>query len=266
MSYEAIIYDVSDGVATITLNRPETRNALNQAMYRDLIRALRSSERDEAVRAIIITGNGKGFCSGQDLVELEELRSSGISVGDSLRTGLNVIAHTIRTLEKPVIGLLNGVAAGAGASLALATDIRLASEDASLVLASFINIGIIPDGGSTYFLAELVGVNKALELSLLADAQNRVSAQQAVELGLVMRVVPAEQLQAEGRALALKFASMATRAIGMTKRAIYNAPTRSLAEALEYEAQVQTGAFRTEDFREGVQAFIEKRAPQFKGR
>lgn len=265
MGYETILYDVKDGVATITLNRPETRNALNQTMYHELMKALREAGRDRAVRAVILTGAGKGFCSGQDLAELETLRASGVSVSDGLRAGLNQLILTMRTLEKPVIGALNGVAAGAGASLALATDLRVASVEASFVFAAFVQIGIIPDGGGTYLLPQLVGVNKALELALLADAQNRVTAEQALTLGIVNRVAPAESFMAEAEALAGRLATMATRAIGFTKRAMYQAADRSLAEALEYEAQVQSGAFRTHDFLEGLQAFLQKRLPQFKG-
>jgi 2-(1,2-epoxy-1,2-dihydrophenyl)acetyl-CoA isomerase len=265
MSYETILYNLADGVARITLNRPESRNALNQVMYRELMAAFREAGRDKTVRAVVLTANGKGFCSGQDLVELETLRQQGISVGDGLRSGLNQLILQLRSLEKPIIGALNGVAAGAGASLALATDLRIASSEASFVFAAFVNIGIIPDGGGTFFLPHLIGPSKALELALLADAQNRVTAEQALALGIINQLHPAETFLEQAHTVAVKLASLPTKAIGMTKRAMYRALHVPLADALEYEAQVQEGAFRTHDFREGVAAFLEKRPPQFRG-
>lgn len=266
MAYETILYDVQEGVATITLNRPDRYNALSMQLYEELQHALKQVKRDSSVRAVVLTGAGKGFCSGADLVELQgALMNEEVNVGDVLRAGLNQIMVTIRSLEKPVLCALNGVAAGAGTGLALACDLRIASERASFVFAAFVNIGIIPDGGVTYFLPELVGVSKAYELALLADAKQRLSAQDAHQWGLVNFVVPHEDFQAQSRALATKLASMATRAVGLTKRALYKAPHRTLPQALEAEAQIQTVTFQTRDFQEGVQAFIEKREPVFKG-
>ncbi len=265
MSYETILYEVTDNVALITLNRPDSYNALNNQMYKDLTKALREIERDSAVRAVLLTGTGKGFCSGADLAELNAALSQGFSVGDVLRTGLNPLIMAFRTLEKPVVCALNGVAAGAGASLALACDFRVAGDNASFVFAAFVSIGIIPDGGATYLLRQLVGPARALELAVWANAQNRLTASKALELGVVNRVVPAEALMTEALDMARTLATMATRAIGMTKRAIYRAADRSFIDALDYEAQVQEGAFRTYDFREGVQAFLEKRPANFKG-
>jgi 2-(1,2-epoxy-1,2-dihydrophenyl)acetyl-CoA isomerase len=265
MAYETILYDVADNIATITLNRPETYNALTPPMYRELIDAFRQVQRDNTVRAVLFTGAGKGFCSGADLTSFD-ISSGKIEVGDVLRGGLNQIVMAMRGLEKPIVCALNGVAAGAGASLSLACDFRIASERATYVFAAFLSIGIIPDAGLTYLLPQLVGVGRALELAMMADAQNRVTMDQAYSIGLVNRVVPADELAAESRAYAGKLAQMATRAVGMTKRAMYRAAERSLAEALEYEAQVQDGAFKTEDFREGVSAFLEKRPATFKGK
>jgi 2-(1,2-epoxy-1,2-dihydrophenyl)acetyl-CoA isomerase len=265
MAYETILYEVSDGVATITLNRPESYNALTQPMYRELIDALRQIQKDNAVRAVLLTGAGKGFCSGADLTSFD-VSAGKIEVGDVLRNGLNQIVTAMRSLEKPIVCALNGVAAGAGASLTLACDFRIGSDKATYVFAAFLSIGIIPDAGMTYLLPQLVGVGRALELAMLADAQNRVTMDQAYALGLVNRVIPHDEFAAESRAFALRLAQMATRAVGMTKRAMYKATERTLAEALEYEAQVQDGAFRTEDFKEGVAAFLQKRAAVFQGK
>lgn len=264
MSYETIRYDVSDGVATLTFNRPDKRNALNPPMYKEIMHALKQVRRDNDVRALILTGAGKGFCSGADLTTIDITQNKN-TVGDYLREGLNRIALSLHTLEKPVIAAVNGVAAGAGAGLALACDLRVASDEASFVFAAFVNIGIIPDSGTTYFLPQLVGTSRAFELALLADAGNRLGAQQALEWGIVNRVVAADDLHDEAQALGSQLANMATRAIGLTKRAMYRAVDRTLADALEYEAQLQTAAFETHDFREGVQAFLEKRDPEFIG-
>ncbi len=265
MTYEAILYDVHEGVATLTLNRVETRNALNSAMYRDLKHALETVKNSRDVRAVVLTGNGKGFCSGQDLAELNELVGQGMTVSDMLRANLNQMILDMRALEKPIIGAVNGVAAGAGGSLALATDIRVASQEASFVFAAFVNIGIIPDGGGTYLLPQLVGASKALELAWLADAQHRISAQEALQLGIINRVASHDSFLSEAQELAQRLAKMATLALGQTKKAVYQAMERSLAQALDHEATTQGRMFQTHDFSEGVQAFLEKRPAQFKG-
>lgn len=264
MTYETILYAVSDAMATITLNRPDKYNALNHQMEQELIHVFKQIARDETIRCVILTGAGKGFCSGADLTAID-LTDANFDIGDHLRDGLNRVALAIRALELPVICAINGVAAGAGTGLALACDFRIASYDASFVFAAFVNIGLVPDTGITYFLPKLVGTSKALELALTADARNKVSAEYAHELGIVNHLAPHDDLMDEAHKLAGRLARMATTAVGLTKRAIYRADVQDLAASLETEAQLQTITFRTDDFKEGVTAFIEKRAPQFTG-
>jgi 2-(1,2-epoxy-1,2-dihydrophenyl)acetyl-CoA isomerase len=263
MSYENLLYEVNNRVATITINRPETYNSLSLATISELIQALKAARRDHDVRAIILTGTGNGFSSGADLNELTD--NQNLNITEVLRGGLNVLAMLMRSTEKPIICALNGVAAGAGSSIALAADYRIASENASFVFAAFLNIGLVPDGGGTYFLQQLVGPAKALELMLLADAKNRLSADDALRLGVVNRVVSHDALMPEARAIAQKLAAMPTKAIGLTKRALYRSAERNIADALDYEAQLQGIAFDTVDHAEGVAAFREKRDPVFIG-
>lgn len=264
MGYETILYEVADGVATITLNRPESYNALTLGALKEINRAFKNARSDRAVRAVVLTGAGKGFCSGADLAEVSA-NPDAFDIKEALRTGLNVLTVQIRALEKPVVCAINGVAAGAGASIPLAADYRIASEKAGFVFAAFVNIGLIPDAGLTHMLPQFVGVGKAMELVLFADAKNRVTAEEALKLGLVNRVVAHDDLLSETDVLATRLAQMPTKAIGLTKRALYRASNRSLVEALEYEAQLQGIAFDTEDLREGIAAFLDKRDPVFKG-
>jgi len=251
--------DADAGVATITLNRPDALNALTVPMKQALLAVFRRLERDKAVRAVILTGAGRAFCAGQDL--RERLEPDAAPLGVEVRERYNPIVRAMRNLPKPIVGAINGVAAGAGASLAMACDIRIASDAASFALA-FGRVGLVPDSGATWFLPRLVGATRAAELALLNDS---VSAADAVRLGLVGRVVPAADLATEARAVADRLAAGAPRAIALTKRALNAAWEHDLEAALEYEAHLQDLAGRTKDHAEGMAAFLEKRQPRFTG-
>ena len=251
--------DADSGVATLTLNRPDALNALTVPMKQAVLAALRRVERDKAVRAVILTGAGRAFCAGQDL--RERLQPDAAPLGVEVRERYNPIIRAMRSMPKPIVGAINGVAAGAGASIAMACDLRIASDAASFALA-FGRVGLVPDSGATWFLPRLVGGTRAAELALLGDS---VSAGDAVRLGLVGRVVPADQLGTEARSVAARLAAGAPRAIALTKRALNAAWERDLDAALDYEAHLQDMAGRTKDHAEGLAAFMEKRQPRFTG-
>jgi len=244
-------------VQTITLNRPDVLNALNRALHAALREALKEA-RDPEVRAVVVTGAGRGFCAGQDLTEFRDT----LDVGDSLRATYHPNVLAIRALEKPVIAAVNGACAGAGLSLACACDIRIAADSASFV-PGFIGIGLVPDAGGTYFIRRLLGAPRAFEWM---SSNRRLNATEAHAWGLVSDVVAADGLAARAAELAASFAALPTRGIGMTKRLFDHADTATLEEQLELEAQLQAAATQTEDFREGVAAFLEKRPPNFSGR
>lgn len=251
--------EVADGVATIVLDRPDALNALTVPMKGELLRALRAAARDASVRAIVLTGAGRAFCAGQDLKE--RLAPGAAPLGEEIRERYNPIVLAMRSLEKPIVAAVNGVAAGAGASLAFAADLRIASETASFVLA-FGRIGLIPDSGATWFLPRLLGGARAAEMMLLDDP---VSAAEALRIGLVARVVPPDALAAEAHAIAVRLARGAPRALAYAKRALDGTFERDLPSALDYEAYLQDLAGSTSDHAEGIAAFVEKRPPTFTG-
>lgn len=255
---ETIDYSLEGGVARITLNRPDKLNAFNGQMHKELTDALKRVKKDDEVRAVLLTGAGRAFCSGQDLSDLEE----NVDFSDVLRKRYNPLIETLTSIEKPVVAAVNGTAAGAGVSLALACDFRLAHEKASFVEA-FINIGLVPDSGNLYFLPRIVGHAKALELAVLGE---KVRADKAEELGLVTKVVSADDWDSEVQAFVGRLANMPTKAIGLIKRYLQKSWENDLGEVLENEAYAQKIAGSSEDFQEGVQAFLEKRKPEFKGR
>jgi 2-(1,2-epoxy-1,2-dihydrophenyl)acetyl-CoA isomerase len=256
---EGLRVEVDGPVATLTLDRPEALNALTVPVKVALREALESLDRDPAVRVVILTGAGRAFCAGQDLAEREQPDAAPLEV--EVRERYNPIIRAIRSMGQPVIAAVNGVAAGAGASLALACDLRIAAEEARFVLA-FGRIGLVPDSGATWFLPRLVGSAKAAELALIGEG---VDAAEALRLGLVSAVVPADRLMDEARALAARIAAGAPLALALTKAALQRAMTIDLDEALEGEAKLQGIAGASADHAEGLAAFREKRPPRFGG-
>lgn len=258
-NYQFLRYSVEQGVATITLNRPDVYNALNDEITYELQDALKAVAKDAQVRVVVFTGEGKAFCSGQDLKAASgDQRRSFLQ---SLHKRYNPIVSAMRNLPKPIVCRLNGVAAGAGCSLALACDVIVASEDATLIEV-FINIGLVPDSGSSYFLPRTVGMNKAFEMCSMG---NRVKAAEAVSIGLINKAVPAAELDQAVKFYTDYFAKAPTKSIGLIKKMLNKSVTSTLEEMLEYEAYCQEIAGTSNDYKEGVTAFLEKRKPDFKG-
>ena len=260
MEFQFLTYVKKEGVATVSFNRPEVYNALNDEITYELQDVLKAIAKDDEVRVVVLTGVGKAFCSGQDLKDSS--KQGKRSFMDSLHKRYNPIVAAMRSLPKPIVCRLNGVAAGAGCSLALACDIIVASEEATLIEV-FVNIGLVPDSGSAYFLPRLVGMAKAFELCSMGQ---RVKAQEALHLGLVNKVVAAAELDEAVKQYTDYFAVAPTKAIGLIKKMLNKSTTASLDEMLEYEAYCQEIAGATHDHKEGVQAFLEKRKPAFLGK
>ena len=258
MEFNCLKYNSEHGVTTITLNRPDRFNAFNNEMSYELQDALKSVKRDKECRVVVLTGEGKAFCSGQDL---KDIAGEKRSLSDSLYKRYNPIIKAMRSLSKPIICRLNGVAAGAGCSLALASDFIVASEKASLIEV-FVNVGLVLDSGSSYFLPRVVGSQKAFELATMGS---KVSAQQALEWGMVNRVVAPDQLDQEVAEVASFYAKAPTKAIGMMKAMLNKSTYSDLDTMLQYEAYCQEIAGNSTDYKEGVTAFNEKRKPEFKG-
>ncbi|HEY6057670.1 MAG TPA: enoyl-CoA hydratase-related protein [Candidatus Limnocylindrales bacterium] len=257
--YEVLRYEIDESIATITLDRPDALNALDLALKRELLAALRRAGHDPAVRVLVLTGSGRAFCAGQDLHE--RLEPGAAPLDAEVRERYNPLILALRTIEKPIIAAVNGVAAGAGASLAFACDIRIASERASFILA-FGRVGLIPDSGATWLLPRLIGPGRAAELAFTTDP---LAADDAARYGLVSHVVADTRLLDEARGLARRLATAAPLALALTKRALNRSLEVGLAEALDYEASLQGIAGRTADHAEGVAAFVEKRSPRFSG-
>lgn len=251
--------DIVNNYAIIYLSRPDVLNSFNREMALELQAKLDEYENDKNIRSILITGEGRAFCAGQDLAEA--IADDAPSIDKIVREHYNPIVKKIRNIEKPIVCAVNGVAAGAGANIALACDIVIASDKASFI-QSFSNIGLIPDSGGTFFLPRLVGLQRATAMMFLAD---KISAAQALEFGMIYKVVEAEQLMQEAEKLTAHLASMPTKGFGLTKRALNKSFTNDLNAQLDLEEELQAAAANTYDNKEGINAFLEKRKAQFKG-
>ncbi|MGJ9417105.1 2-(1,2-epoxy-1,2-dihydrophenyl)acetyl-CoA isomerase PaaG [Massilia sp. CMS3.1] len=262
MSYESILFTIENGVAVLTLNRPDRLNSFTQAMHLEVRDALDTLQADKSVRVLVLTGAGRGFCAGQDLGDRAVAPGApGVDLGESVEKFYAPLVMTLRSLPMPVICAVNGVAAGAGANLALACDIVLAAKSASFIEA-FCKLGLIPDTGGTWHLPRLIGHARATGLAMLGD---KLSAEKAEEWGLIWRCVPDEALMDEALAMADHFASAATRGLAFTKKALQASYANTLPEQLKLEGEMMRELGYSHDYREGVAAFIAKRPAQFKG-
>lgn len=255
-----ILFEVKDNIGTITLNRPDKFNSFNRTMALQMQDTLNKCCEDDEIRAVVIKGNGKAFCAGQDLAEA--IDPNGPELSKIVSEHYNPIIILIRRIEKPVIAAINGVAAGAGANIALACDITIATESASFIQA-FSKIGLIPDSGGTYFLPRIIGYQKATALMMMGD---KVSAEEAEKMGMIYKWVKDDEFESEIQKTASKLATMPTKGLGLTKQALNKSATNDLKMQLALEDELQSRAGKTEDYDEGVNAFLEKRKPNFKGK
>jgi 2-(1,2-epoxy-1,2-dihydrophenyl)acetyl-CoA isomerase len=269
MNYENILFHIGEGVATLTLNRPDKLNSFTQAMHEEVRDALRKVGADKSVRVLVLTGAGRGFCAGQDLSDRTISNSATgassarpVDLGDSVEKNYAPLVLALRALPMPVICAVNGVAAGAGANLALACDIVLAASSASFVEV-FCKLGLIPDTGGTYFLPRLVGTARAMGLAMLGE---KLTAEKAEQWGLIWKAVPDAELAVETARLARHFASAPTQGLAFTKQAIHASAHNTLQQQLTLECAMMSELGRTDDYREGVAAFMEKRVPHFRGK
>lgn len=258
---EPLLFSVENGVATLTFNRPKKYNAVIRELALEMQSKIIECAENDQVRCLVITGEGKAFCAGQDLVEATD-PDIGIDLKQIVNEHYNPVIKLIRKIEKPVIAAVNGVAAGAGANIALACDIVVAKESASFIQA-FSNIGLIPDSGGTYNLPRLIGMQKATALMMLGE---KVGAKEAEEMGMIYKAFPDSEFEDKVNAMAEKLSKMPTKGLGLTKRALNHSLNNSLVAQLEVEEELQTAAAHTHDYREGVSAFLEKRKPEFKGK
>ena len=261
MSKDSILLKIDNKVAYVTLNRPEVFNSFNREMALRLQSVLDQCENDQNIRAIVLSGNGKAFCAGQDL---KEVTDPEINPGfrKILEEHYNPIITRIRNIKKPIIAAVNGVAAGAGANIALACDIVVAHEKVSFIQA-FSLIGLVPDSAGTFFLPRLIGFQKAQALAMLGD---KISAEEAERLGMIYKLIPLESFEEDVQKLVVKLANMPTKALGLIKELFNQSMTNNLDQQLALESKYQIEAAQSEDYAEGVAAFIEKRKPEFKGR
>lgn len=261
MTYDNILFDIADGVACLTLNRPDSLNSFTAAMHAEVAQVLEKTANDTSIRAVIITGAGRGFCAGQDLNDRNVAPGERVDLGDSVEAYYNPLIRRITTMDKPVLCAVNGVAAGAGANIALACDLVFAARSAKFV-ESFAMLGLIPDSGGTWHLPRLVGMARAKGMAMLMP---KISAEQAEEWGLIWKVVDDDQLLPTVMDLAKHLATQPTKGFALTKQAFSASMTNSLDEQLELEKAFMRTAGFTDDYAEGVKAFLEKRPPVYKG-
>jgi 2-(1,2-epoxy-1,2-dihydrophenyl)acetyl-CoA isomerase len=263
MQYETIVFELKDGIAELTLNRPDKLNSFTQRMHEEVREAISIVAADDTARVLLLTGAGRGFCAGQDLSDRAVAPGgAAVDLGESVEKNYAPLVLSLRALPLPVLCAVNGVAAGAGANLALACDIVLAGHSASFVEV-FCKLGLIPDTGGTYFLPRLAGTARAMGMALLGE---KISAEQAADWGLIWKSVPDAELMVQARAMARHFAAAPTKGLALTKQALHASAANTLTEQLALEARMMSELGRSADYREGVSAFLDKRAPRFEGK